>query len=90
MGNIPPIGGVAWIIGRVKFCELWICGDGFVWFVIANEQKKRLLRVPLCSQPADGFVGNDLCGESFDWTSGDAVSDEVVGISVIRERVVLG
>ena len=36
------------------------------------------------------LVGHDLCRETIDWSGGDAVSDEVVGIPMIRERVVLG
>ena len=74
----------------MKFREFRICGDGFVWFVVANEQKKRFLFVSLRPQPANGFVGHDLGGKSFDWTDGDSIADEVVRIFVVRQCVVLG
>ena len=45
--DVAPVGGMTRITGRMKLREFWVGGDGFVGFVVADEQEKRFLLVSL-------------------------------------------
>ena len=87
VGVVADLGGILEI--RVLPLEDLRRSDRFVRFMEADEQEERLGLVACLVEPGECFVDDQLARIAFEWSDRLAVADEVVGVTVAGQSVVL-
>ena len=89
MRDVAVVSAIAGIVGRVEIGETLVARDRLVRLVVADVHEERLRLVPDLFQPVNGLGGHQRRGIALQLSGRFAVADEVVGIAVIRQGIVL-
>ena len=87
--DVAVMSSIAGIAGRIEIGETLVARDRLVRLVIADIHEERFRLVPDLFQPVNGLVGHQRRGIALQLSGRFAVADEVVGIAVIRQGIVL-
>ena len=87
--DVAVMSSIAGIVGKVEIGETLVARDRLVRLVVADIDEERFRPVPDLFQPVNGLVGHQRRGIALELSDRFAVADEVVGIAVIRQGIVL-